>query len=283
MVRMYSAATTSAFVVSPPTGLSNEEIAFQWLQCAKVGSPLQTSASNMLEETYTVEVSRAGGLGLVLEELADIDGTRGLVLIEELVADSNAARLESICVGDSIIQVQGAGAPDVTAIDVEGKNWERTIDALTAVSEDSVLLTMKRLVQRATVKVSVTGIDKTDLGTFECPAGSNLRMEMLKRGLPTDQIYDMDTMRFDAIGNAGTNCGGEGSCGTCLISVTQGMDLVTPAGRIEEKVLKKQKRPVRWRWSCRARVGAGNRGGDVSIQLQPQKVFPDEQSKAVGL
>ena len=58
-------------------------------------------------------------------------------------------------------------------------------------------------------------------------------------------------MRFDAIGNSGTNCGGEGSCGTCLVAITAGNDLLLPPKSTEAKVLLKQGRPARWRWSCR--------------------------------
>jgi ferredoxin len=47
-------------------------------------------------------------------------------------------------------------------------------------------------------------------------------------------------MRFDAIGNAGTNCGGEGSCGTCLVSITDGFDLCNEPMRTEGKALLKQ-------------------------------------------
>jgi hypothetical protein len=65
-------------------------------------------------------------------------------------------------------------------------------------------------------------------------------------------------MRFDAIGNAGSNCGGEGSCGTCLVAVTRGLELISQPGRIEGKALAKQNRPARWRWSCRAVLGANN-------------------------
>ena len=79
------------------------------------------------------------------------------------------------------------------------------------------------------------------------------------------------------------SCGGEGSCGTCLVAITQGMDLASPPARIEAKALAKQNRPTRWRWSCRAYVGTANRNGDVHVQLRPQVAFADEQAKTEGL
>ena len=90
-------------------------------------------------------------------------------------------------------------------------------------------------------------------------------------------------MRFDAIGNMGSNCGGEGSCGTCLVAITAGSSLCNAPGRTEGKALLKQGRPARWRWSCRTVVGDGSSEGDVSVQLQPQRAFKDEQEKTVGL
>ncbi len=58
-------------------------------------------------------------------------------------------------------------------------------------------LNMKRLVRRGRLNVAVTGSDGTDLGTFSCASGSNMRMEFLRRGLPLGEIYDSQTMRFD--------------------------------------------------------------------------------------
>ena len=60
--------------------------------------------------------------------------------------------------------------------------------------------------------------------------------------------------------------------------------LVAPSKGTEKKALAKQGRPVRWRWSCRTTVGdGGSVDGDISIQLQPQVRFPDEQKKTEGL
>ncbi len=58
-------------------------------------------------------------------------------------------------------------------------------------------LVMKRLVTRGRINVFVTASDGSDLGSFSCASGSNLRMEFLRRSLPLSEIYDYETKRFD--------------------------------------------------------------------------------------
>jgi hypothetical protein len=262
-----------------------ETIAQNWVQCAASGIPLETRNNTyFFEETYSVSVQREGGLGLILGEVWASPGfdDEGLVLVEEVVRGSNAANAGGIAVGDTILGVSGTRGV-ASGVATEGKNWDATIEALTSVEGDAVDLVMKRLVRRERIDVHVTASDGTDLGSFSCPAGANLRMEFLRRQLPMTEIYDSQTMRFDAIGNSGSNCGGEGSCGTCLVAITQGFDLVSPAAGTEAKALAKQGRPTRWRWSCRTVVGSENRGGNVRVQLRPQIAFADEQTKTEGL
>eukprot|EP00614_Pseudopedinella_elastica_P010120 CAMPEP_0172591118 /NCGR_PEP_ID=MMETSP1068-20121228/9767_1 /TAXON_ID=35684 /ORGANISM="Pseudopedinella elastica, Strain CCMP716" /LENGTH=328 /DNA_ID=CAMNT_0013387341 /DNA_START=66 /DNA_END=1052 /DNA_ORIENTATION=- len=274
--------------ISPACGQPLEVIAANWVACAKLGIPLVTQNNTFFkEETYQVAVQRAGGLGLVLSEVwadEDAGSDRGVVLVEEVVENSNAAKAGGIAVGDTIVGVFGASGL-AEGSTTEGLNWDSTVDALGAVDGPEITLTMKRLVKRGRINVRVTASTGENLGTFNCPSGANLRMEFLRRQLPKDEIYDPNTMRFDAIGNYGSNCGGEGSCGTCLVAITEDeKGLVAPSKGTEKKALAKQGRPVRWRWSCRTTVGdGGSVDGDISIQLQPQVRFPDEQKKTEGL
>ena len=183
-----------------------EVIAQNWVSCAASSIPLETRNNTYyFEETYSVEVVRDGGLGLILGEMwgAQNGDDSGLVLIEEVVKGSNADLAGGIAVGDTILGVYGEDGI-ASGVTTEGKNWDATIGALTSVPGDAVTLIMKRLVRRARMNVHVTASDGTDLGSFNCPSGANLRMEFLRRGLPQEEIYDMSTMRFDAIGNAGS-------------------------------------------------------------------------------
>eukprot|EP00613_Pedinella_sp_CCMP2098_P002128 CAMPEP_0171626118 /NCGR_PEP_ID=MMETSP0990-20121206/19827_1 /TAXON_ID=483369 /ORGANISM="non described non described, Strain CCMP2098" /LENGTH=321 /DNA_ID=CAMNT_0012193403 /DNA_START=85 /DNA_END=1050 /DNA_ORIENTATION=- len=279
------AGPRSGTEICPPSGESLEMIAKQWANCAGAGIALASQNNTFYrEETYEVKVQREGGLGLVLAELWSMDdgSGRGLVLVEEIVDGSNAAKAIGIEIGDTILGVSGKDGLR-SGVSTQGMDWDTTVGALTGIEGPELTLVMQRLVKRGRIDVQVTGSQGQDLGTFNCASGSNLRTEFLRRSLPKDEIYDPFTNRFDAIGNAGTNCGGEGSCGTCLVAVTEGFDLCNLPGRVEGKALVKQGRPVRWRWSCRTVLGDGALGGNIKIQLQPQRAFADEQTKTEGL
>lgn len=63
-----------------------------------------------------------------------------------------------------------------------------------------------------------------------------------------------------------------GLCGTCLVQVLQGKELLNKPDGVEEMVLKKWQAPT-WRLGCRCVVGAINEPGFVKFKLQPQKPF----------
>jgi ferredoxin len=299
----------SGYEICRPSGESLENIAAQWVYSADIGLPLETKNNSFYrEENYQVRVEhrsweegyvehrshrhhhhlfllhqvkirREGGLGLILAEMwCKGDGSgRGVVLVEEVVKGSNAAEAGGIEVGDTILGVHGQDGLG-RGMSTQGMDWETTVAALT-VAGSELTLSMQRLVKRGRINVQVTGSQGQDLGTFDCASGSNLRMEFLRRGLPKEEIYDPNTYRFDAIGNSGSNCGGEGSCGTCLVAVTQGNGLCGEPARVERMALARQGHPVRWRWSCRTVLGDGVKGGDVKIQLQPQRQIFEEQTR----
>ena len=129
-------------------------------------------------------MQRDGGLGLVLAEMWADGSGRGLVLVEEIAAGSNAAKCGGgIAVGDALIGISGKGGL-AEGQGVEGRDWEETVAALGDVEGSEITLFMKRLVQRGRISVSVTSSSGIDLGTFTCASGANLRMEFLRRQLP---------------------------------------------------------------------------------------------------
>lgn len=99
-------------------------------------------------------------------------------------------------------------------------------------------------------------------------AGSNLRKEMLRQGF---SVYDRKTKRFDQPYVQG-DCGGEGLCGTCLVQVLEGKELLNKPDGVEQMVLNKWKAPT-WRLGCRCVVGAVNEPGTVRFKLTPQAPF----------
>lgn len=72
---------------------------------------------------------------------------------------------------------------------------------------------------------------------------------------------------------------GEGLCGTCLVAMEKGAELLNPCLGVEEMITRG--RPLSWRASCRAVVGFNNEGGTVRLRVQPQTQFEDEINPGV--
>ncbi|RZB84594.1 Photosynthetic NDH subunit of subcomplex B 3, chloroplastic isoform B [Glycine soja] len=57
------------------------------------------------------------------------------------------------------------------------------------------------------------------------------------------------------------NCGGGGTCGTCMVEVLEGKELLNPRTDKEKKILKKK--PKNWRLACQTTVGKPDSRGAV--------------------
>ncbi|XP_057773080.1 photosynthetic NDH subunit of subcomplex B 3, chloroplastic [Salvia miltiorrhiza] len=64
------------------------------------------------------------------------------------------------------------------------------------------------------------------------------------------------------------NCGGGGTCATCMVEVVQGRELLNP--RTEKEKEKLKKKPKNWRLACQAIVGEPDSRGLVVIQQLPE-------------
>ncbi|GLU22252.1 hypothetical protein SLE2022_383410 [Rubroshorea leprosula] len=64
------------------------------------------------------------------------------------------------------------------------------------------------------------------------------------------------------------NCAGGGTCGTCLVEVVQGNELLNPRTDKEKEKLKKK--PKNWRLACQTTVGKPDSRGLVVIQQLPE-------------
>ncbi|XP_044487481.1 photosynthetic NDH subunit of subcomplex B 3, chloroplastic [Mangifera indica] len=82
------------------------------------------------------------------------------------------------------------------------------------------------------------------------------------------------------------NCGGGGTCCTCMVEVIQGKELLSQKTDKEKEKLKRQ--PKNWRLACQTTVGTPESTGLVVIQQLPEwkghewkykKVFPPELSE----
>ncbi|KAL7150732.1 hypothetical protein ABFS83_05G133000 [Erythranthe nasuta] len=64
------------------------------------------------------------------------------------------------------------------------------------------------------------------------------------------------------------NCGGGGSCGTCIVEIVDGQDLLNERTNTELRYLKKK--PESWRLACQTIVGNKVNSGKVVVQRLPQ-------------
>ncbi|XP_020249140.1 photosynthetic NDH subunit of subcomplex B 3, chloroplastic [Asparagus officinalis] len=65
-----------------------------------------------------------------------------------------------------------------------------------------------------------------------------------------------------------SNCAGGGTCGTCLVEVVEGKELLSPRTDIEKEQLKRK--PKTWRLACQTTVGNKDSRGEVVIQQLPE-------------
>jgi ferredoxin len=198
-------------------------------------------------------------------------------LISELVPGSVAAAADPpLQVGDAITWVVG----DALKERVTGMDLESTLEAIGRVKEaviessgaQRLSIEVNRLVERAAIKVEIDDGSGTTR-TLSALAGENLRKLLLRNQI---SMYDRKTKRFDQPFSTG-DCAGEGICGTCLVAVKEGMDLLNEAHGDELLVTKN--RPLSWRAACRVVVGADNKPGTIKIVLRPQSQYPDEVNR----
>jgi hypothetical protein len=213
--------------------------------------------------------STKGGFGLDLVELYTISGglgNGGLVLLDSVVPGSNAEKAGLFMTGDLLVSISDGS----NIVPLEGFNYDATIDRLLLFKDkNDVNITIKRVTKRKEIVVQMVGPSNEDAGSFVVLSGygSNMRTALNSKNM---RIYDDRTARFDSPYQTG-NCAGEGTCGTCVVQVLEGKDLLNPRKDVEDKGLKKQGAPNNYRWSCRVAIGPdASKGGIVKIKLRPQ-------------
>jgi ferredoxin len=228
-------------------------------------------------DTLYFSVKRHGGLGLLLTELAGREDGVGITIVEEVLPDGNSMNV-GILPGDSIvaltIQTNVGEGRDVaetrTSVSTECLSYDATIDQITSLpaptsTDETVQLTIKRLRRQPKVNVRLQyppQLQEPDIN-IELFAGENLRRAMLTRGI---KLNDPLAMRFDSGGSG--DCGSDGTCATCVVGISKGMELLSPMKETEGQILKKK---PRWRMACKAVVGHGMQEGDMTIQVNPRQ------------
>lgn len=196
-----------------------------------------------------------------------------------------AERQGELRIGDQLLAVQGdsvIGQPIASAMErvaaAEGGEIEmlffrgsrESLQALCAVAQGpaTISLTVQRAGQADQVRVriapfprgasrrrhSYAGADNWPgpAQTFEVPYGSNLRDELVSRGV---NVYQSVT-RW-------TNCNGKQLCGTCIVDLVQGIEGCTRRSVDEASTLREN--PETYKLAC-----ITNLYGDVTVKVLPK-------------
>jgi ferredoxin len=237
----------------------------------------------ILVDTVQVSFTRKveAGLGLLLQEVAGgRDDGLGITLVSSIVEDGPAAS-SGILIGDSIIkvtvvkrqQVQGAGMTDVetqVSVATECLGYDATVEAILSLppaqtDDETLVITVKRLRRKPKVRVKLQyppSQNEPDT-TLEIFSGEILRQAMLVRGV---KLNDPLVKRFD--NKSGGNCGANGLCTTCAVSVLKGGELLNPMRNQERQMMASN---PRWRLACKAVVGFGMQEGDMTVRVNPRQ------------
>ncbi|CAB9530436.1 Ferredoxin [Seminavis robusta] len=235
----------------------------------------KSSRDVFVDTERIIGIKRRQGQGLGIE-LLEIAGGRedglGITIVEGLVP-GGASEGRGLLPGDCIskIAVHRTGQPDeIASVATECLGWDATVEAIGSLPaietpNEYLILTIKRL--RRKPKVTVNFQYPPDQGeedtTIELFAGENLRRAMLVKGI---KLNDPLSKRFDSGGSG--DCGAEGTCATCSVSVMEGMDLLNEPGLTEKQMLENK---PRWRMACRAIVGYGMKEGKMTVRVNPRQ------------
>lgn len=241
------------------------------------GVPFMNSKSKdyYVDDLDAVEISREGGLGLELLELAGgRDDGIGMTVVTAVLEGGNAARA-GILPGDTISQVKVVASETTTAAssatvseevtnvrvcEIECRDFDSTIQALTEFPGDdakTLFLGIKRLRRWPKVQLRVEyppsqcapGVDNVKM--VELFAGENLKLALQSRGFVLD---DPGNPKCDFCGS-----------NACYVSIVKGKHLLNPMSSTEEKLLLKNNPNVRL--SCKTKVGHNMQEGDVALRL----------------
>ena len=241
----------------------------------KAGVPYLDSKSKdyFVDDIPSIEVSRSGGMGLELLELAGgRDDGIGITIVSAVTKGGNAEKA-GIIPGDSIASVSvydtdtisssgASGLVQETKSRVQGcecRDFDNTIDALANFPGDdaeSVYLDIKRMRRWPKVQVQVEyppsqcaeGFD--NVKQLEFFAGENLKRALQNRGIVLD---DPGNPKCDYCGS-----------NACYVSIFKGKTLLNPMGLTEEKLMK---RNPDCRLSCKTTVGYNMQEGDLKLRV----------------
>jgi ferredoxin len=259
-----------------------EQIAEQWSANLVAQSALSEggvllgakNAKEIFADTVKIGFPRRldAGLGVELMEIAGGRGDGlGITVVQGLV-DGGSAFGSGVMQGDSIVAVtvKKRNSDDKgISVATECMDFDATVEAIMGLpppSPDEVfVLTVKRLRRKPKIFLKLQfppSMEEPDQ-MLELFSGENLRRAMLTRGV---KLNDKLSQRFDSGGMG--DCGAEGTCATCVVSVTDGFDLLNKAGLQEQQILVKN---PRWRLACKTIVGFGMKEGSLTVKVNPRQ------------
>ncbi|CAH8378010.1 unnamed protein product [Eruca vesicaria subsp. sativa] len=100
-------------------------------------------------------------------------------------------------------------------------------------------------------------------GTYPRDKAKAVSGEKLLRSIMNDNKIEL----YATYGKV-MNCGGGGSCGTCIVEILDGRELLNERTDAENRYLKKK--PESWRLACQTIVGNKENSGKVVVQRIPQ-------------
>lgn len=232
-----------------------------------------------------------------MEELASIpDSKYGLVVVREIIPGSNADKCGKFFAGDVLVSISALSeSVNVNEFSskllsktshnesqytsylktslLEALNLNATLHEISKFDNDTeVVFKVRRLTKRENIEIQLydyhrqyTGVSLNVLSGYEVP----LRTVLLNNNI---ELYDTTghTPRVDSPYLTG-DCGGDCICGTCLVEILSGKEILNTRTMEEDLILKKEKHPHSWRLACRVQLGVySNIGGVTKIMLKPQ-------------
>ncbi|KAG9459375.1 hypothetical protein H6P81_003883 [Aristolochia fimbriata] len=117
--------------------------------------------------------------------------------------------------------------------------------------------------QKPEIEVEFIGPKQEADGSYPVQKVTAVSGDKLLRNIMLDNKIEL----YAAYGKV-MNCGGGGSCGTCIVEVLEGIDLLNERTNTELRYLKKN--PESWRLTCQTIVGNKENSGKVVVQRLPQ-------------
>lgn len=270
-------------------------------QQSKIRLDCQNDTQYFVDDSISITFPRRhknDGLGFVLTEIAGGRQNIGITIITDIIDDGayvtsltdEQQRQQQLMIGDSITSISIIRRQQnlleqkeqIYKINVEALSYDATIETIKGLYQKVIMtpladneqefyqVSVKRIRRKPKVFVKLQYPpemkDTKNDTIIELYAGENLRYGMLRRGI---QLNDESIQRFDT--KFGGNCGANGLCRTCIVSIPKGIGLCNPPRLNEKQILIKQSDISQGRLSCKTVIGYGMKEGNITVRVYPQR------------